>query len=506
MSMGKTLILAHDLGTSGNKACLFDVDGNYVGSVYKTYPTFYEKAGYAEQDPEDWWKAVKESTLEVIKENNIDPRDIKAMSFSAHSLGCVPVDANGELTRERTMIWLDGRAIQQAEYILERYGERRHYETTGNSFNVALYPCSKIRWIKENEPEVDQKTYKYIGTKEYIIKKLTGKFGFTDYSEAGMSGMFNLRTHDYEQEILDIAGINREKLCKPMDNTYLVGNVLPELEEEIGLTPETKVVLGTLDNLACATGAGCMNKGTFVACLGTAAWLGVNSDKPLMSPDFKSNVMYVGNGVYHTSMHSHSACVVYDWIIDNMIRELKGDFAKLEELARAVPIGADKLLFMPAFQGGNTIYGQDYIGGAYLGLRLHHTKGNLIRAALEGIAFDLMMGAEFFESLGVSPKKARIIGGGAKNDLWKEILASMLNATMETPQNMQHIGAIGAMAIAGVGTGLFKDFTVLDHVISIQKSVEPKESENREYKKLLPIYKQAYEKLMPLYNELYKER
>ncbi len=503
--MKRKLILAHDLGTSGNKACIFDVEGNYIGSAYKTYPTYYDKVGYAEQDPEDWWEAVKSSTIEVIKDSGIDPADIEAMSFSAQSLGCVPVDEQGRLTRKRTMIWMDGRAIKQAEEILEKYGERKHYETTGNSFNVALYPCSKIKWIKENEPEVHEKTYKYIGTKEYIIAKLTGVVGVTDYSEAGMSGMFNLKTHDYEKEILEIAGIEREKLCDTTKNTHVVGTVLESLKSEIGLYPHTKVVLGTLDNLACATGAGCMSQGTFVACLGTAAWLGVNSDAPLMSPEFKSNVMYVGDGVYHTSMHSHSACVVYDWVVEKMLYELKGNYAELERLATEVEVGADKLLFLPSFQGGNTIYSQDYIGGSYLGLRLHHGKGHLVRAALEGIGLDLMLGVEFFEKLGISPSKARIIGGGAKNNLWKQIISDMLDATLEMPQNMQHIGAIGAMAIAGVGAGLFENFDVIDQIVKVASSVEADQDANIKYKKILPVYKHAYESLMPLYNELYAE-
>lgn len=504
--MSKQLILAHDLGTSGNKACLFDIDGKYIGSCYKTYETYFDKVGYAEQNPDDWWKAVKESTLEVIKTTGVDPKDIKAMSFSAHSLGCVPVDKDGKLTRSRAMIWMDGRAVKESEYILSKYGERRHYETTGNSFAVSLYPVSKIRWLKANEPEVDKNTFKYIGTKEYIISKFTGKFGFTDYSEAGMSGAFNLRTHNYEQEILDIAGVDRNKLCDPIDNTFVVGNVLPSLEKETGLTSETKVVLGTLDNLACATGAGCMNKGTFVVCLGTAAWIGVNSDRPLMSPDFKANVMYVGNGMYHTSMHSHSACVVNDWIVDKMLHEYKGDFKKLEEIAREIPAGSEKLLFQPSFSSGNTIYSSDYLGGTFLGMRLHHSQGHLMRAALEGVGFDLMMGSEFFKSLGVPPEKATIIGGGSKNKLWREIISSMLDARLGSPNNMQHIGAIGAMAIAGIGAGLFKDFSVVDKIIASDVVTEPSAQDHETYKNILPVYKLAYESVMPVYKELYKEK
>lgn len=500
--MGMQYILAHDLGTSGNKACLFDEKGSLLGSAYETYPTYFDQEGYAEQSPEDWWMAVKKTSRQVMEQAGIDAKNVAAISFSAQSLGCVPVDEKGNLLRQRTMIWMDARAVEQSRAIIAQYGARKHYETTGNSFDVALYPCSKILWLKQNEPEVYEKAYKFIGTKEYIIAKLTGEVGLTDYSEAGMSGMFNLLKHDYEDEILSIAGIERDKLCRPVVNTHIVGQVLPGLQEETGLTPHTAVVMGTLDNLACATGAGCMNQGTFVTCIGTAAWTGVNDSKPLMSPDFQSNVMYVGNGVYHTSMHSHSAAVVYDWVLDNMLASFQRNYDEIEQLARKAGPGAEKLLLLPSFQSGNTIYSSVNLAGSFLGLRLHHGPGHIARAAMEGVGLDLMMGVEFFASMGCRPAAIRAIGGGSKSKLWREILADMLHANIEVPQNMQHIGALGAAAIAGVGVGLFQDFSVVDQLITPSGMIQPQEENHALYKKILPVFKKSYESVMPIYDQM----
>ena len=495
----RRLILAHDLGTSGNKACLFDVDGQLLDSAYETYDTYYPQASYAEQDPEDWWKAVKNTTKQVMANAEISPEEIVAISFSAHSLGCVPVDEAGNCLRDKTLIWMDGRAVEESKAIIGSYGDRRHYETTGNSFDVSLYPCSKIVWLMKHEPDLYDKTYKFIGTKEYIIGKLTGAVGLTDYSEAGMSGLFNLREHRYEPELLQITNIDPDKLCEPVKNTTIIGNVMPAVAEELGLSSQTKVVLGTLDNLACAIGAGCMNQGTFVTTLGTAGWIGVNHSQPIMSEDFKANVMYVGDGVYHTSMHSHSACVTYDWVIKNMVNEKSGKFGELETMAKSVEPGADGLFFMPSFLSGNTIYSSPDLAGAFLGLRLHHTQSHLVRAALEGVGFDLMMGMEFFESMGNRPSEVRLIGGGAKNGLWRQILASMFGAEMTLPQNMQHIGAMGAAMIAGVGAGVIQDFSKIDEIIKPSDPIGPLAEEAETYKKLLPAYKACYEQLMPVY-------
>jgi len=498
--MSKQYVLAHDLGTSGDKACLFDQDGTLLRSVYETYTTWFDREGYAEQRPEDWWEAVKKTSKQVIREAGIDPRQIAALSFSAQSLGCIPVDADGNLLRDKAMIWMDSRATQEAKEILERYGERRHYETTGTSFQVSQYPCSKIKWMRKHEPEVYEKAYKFIGAKEYIIMKLTGEVGVTDYTEASFSGMFNIRRHDFDAEILEIAGIDREKLCTPKDNATIIGNVSAGLEDETGLTSDTVVVLGMMDNITCAVGGGSMNEGTFVINLGTAAWIGVNADRPLMSPDFKSNCMYVGNGIYHTSMHSHSACASYDWVCENMLAAYHGEHAVLEGMAEAIPPGSDKLFFLPSFAGGNTLYSSGNMGGAFIGLRMHHGPGNIVRSVLEGISFDLMMGVQFFKEMGVVLNKVRIVGGGAKSAFWREMLASMLNVTIEVPQNMQHIGALGAATVAGIGAGVFDSYAAIDRMSVPSGLASPSPQIHEQYKKLLPVYRKCYESLLPVYD------
>lgn len=506
--MGRELILAHDLGTSGDKACIFDANGNFLAEAYNTYDTYYPQEGYAEHNPASWWEAMKNATNEVVTKAGIAPGDVKAISFSAHGMGAMPIDKAGNLLVDRVMVWMDARSTREAADILERTGEREHYEKTGNSFDIALYPAAKTLWIKRNMPDVYKKTYKFISTKEYLIHKMTGVVPqYTDYGEAGMSGLFNMNTRQWDEELIAASEIDGSMLLEPCDATKIIGELTEKAAAELGLAKGTAVVQGSWDNYACATGAGVRKDGTLALCLGTAGWMGINHTAPLISKDFMSNVVYVGDGKYFTSAHSHSACVAYDWVLNNMCKYLKNEgkmFEKADELASQAPAGAEKLFFMPSMFAGNTFYSDAALCGSFVGLKMLHDERHILRAAMEGVGFDLMMGADFFKSLGAMPKEANIIGGGAKSDLWMQIMASMCGVTMTRPKNLQHIGALGAALFAGVGVGLIKNFDIAAEIIKSEDRAEPNPADREVYQRLLPAYKRFYEQLMDAYRELKK--
>ncbi len=502
--MGRQLILAHDLGTSGDKACLFDVEGNFLAEAYYTYPTFYPAPGWYEHDPETWWSAVKNSSKEVMKNAGAQAEEVKAISFSAHGMGAIPVDKEGRLLVDKVMIWNDARSTEEAAYILEKSGEREHYEKTGNSFDLALYPAAKLLWIKKNMPDVYKQAYKFISTKEFLINRMTGVIKYTDYGEAGMSGLFNLKTHKWDDELLKISEVDEEKLLIPTDASTVMGELLPDAAEEMGLRSGIPVVLGSWDNYACATGAG-VRSGSMAVCLGTAGWLGKNHDKPIMTPDNMTNVVYVGDNTYFTSIHSHSAGASYDWVIDKLCSYLKQDedpLAYAEKLAAEVSPGADKLFFLPSMFSGNTFYSSSALCGSMVGMKVMQENGNVIRAAMEGVGFDLMMGAELMRQEGAMPEQCSLFGGGAHSQLWGQILASMFESKMMRPKNLQYIGALGATLLAGVGTGIIKDFQMAAQITQSDDISLPDPDETAVYRKLLPIYKEFYEQLMPVYKEL----
>lgn len=508
--MGSQCVLAHDFGTSGDKACIFDLDGEFMAEAYYPVKTYYPQPNWAEQRPEEWWQAVKDATHDVVAKSKVNPKDVKAISFSAHGMTAIPIDRDGTLLLERVMTWMDARSTKEAEDILKKIDARERYERTGNSFDVALYPSSKLLWMKRNMPDVYHKAVKFLNPKEYLAYKMTGKYANTDYGEAGMSGLYNMNTHRWDEELLNLSEVDEEKLLTPAQCTTPVGTLAKQAAEEMGLTTDTLVVLGSWDNYACALGGGVLNPGTFVTCLGTAGWVGVSDEKPLISPEFMSNVVYMGDGSYFTSVHSHASCAAYEWVIDTMCAALKKEHGKevygaATKLAAQAGAGADGVFFLPSMFSGNTFYSDAGLAGSFLGLKMRHAEANIIRAAMEGSAFDLMMGVDFYKMMGVMSGEARLIGGGARNDLWMQILSSMFGVRMVRPKNLQYIGALGAALIAGVGAGLIKNLDATGDMMQFSDSTDPIPEDAEIYRKLLPVFKKFYEGVMPAYKELSRQ-
>ena len=240
-------ILAHDLGTSGNKAVLFSADGRLIGSMQTGYGVFYERKLWAEQDSEDWWQAVCTSTKKLLAQYNIAAEDVKAVSFSGQMMGALPVDKNGKpLTR--AIIWADMRAQKQSDMLREKIDDERFYRITGHR-NTASYGIQKAMWIRENMPEVYERTYKFLNAKDYMVYRLTGKF-YTDASDACGMDCLDLAERTWSEEIVEASGISYEKLPEIAESVFYVGNVTKEAARETGLSVHTRVILGAGDGVA----------------------------------------------------------------------------------------------------------------------------------------------------------------------------------------------------------------------------------------------------------------
>lgn len=502
--MAEFYILAYDLGTSGAKACIFDESGRFVAEGYDTYETEYPKEGWAVHDPLKWWEVLKAATKKLISQSGIAPETIKAISFSSHGGALVPVDRDGNVLANRVMVWNDSRCTAEAKYILDSIGAKEHYRRTGRSMDLSISTSAKLLWLKKYEPELYEKTYKFLGAKEYMILRMTGEMGFTDYAEQSSSGAYSNLLCDWDPELVKICQLDLSKQCAPTEPTTVIGTLTQIAAADMGLHPGTPVVLGSWDNYACATGGG-IHSGKMVLCLGTAGWFGLNNGKPISIPNCTPNIVHAGKDTFFTSIHSHSACAAYDWIKQTMcgyLAEKDKPFQVAEELAKNISAGADKLFFLPAMFTGNTFYSDNSLCGSLVGLKMFQDNGHIIRAAMEGPVFDLMIGTELLRENGVIPDRCTIIGGGAKSDLWVQIVADMFHMPVMRPKSPQHIGALGAALYAGVGTGLIPDFSAAADIIKTDDVIYPNEENYQKYKRLLPIYRRFYEQLMPVYREL----
>ena len=212
------LLIAHDLGTSGDKATLFTTKGRQIRSFTVPYDVHFFNGNYAEQDPENWWDAVCDATKAVLEGE--DPSKVAAMSFSAQMQGCLVVDKNGVPLRD-AIIWADQRAVEEAEQLEKKIGAKRMYEITGHRVSPS-YSIEKLMWLKKHEPEVYEKTYKMLQAKDYIISRATGKF-VTDYSDASGTNALDLRKLEWSEEIIKAAGIDKDKLPKLKKSTDIAG-------------------------------------------------------------------------------------------------------------------------------------------------------------------------------------------------------------------------------------------------------------------------------------------
>ncbi len=492
-------IISFDLGTGGNKASLYDVEGNCLATAFVPYPTNYPKVGWHEQEPVDWWNAVVESTQKLLQASKADPHSITALAISGHSLGAVPVDKNGNLLREATPIWSDMRADEEAVEFFKTIDADEWYMTTGNGFPAALYTVFKVMWYRKHEPEMWKKVHRVLGTKDYINFKLTGKMA-TDYSYASGTGVYDLVGWKYEPKFIQASGLPAEIWPEIVPSTHILGTLLPEAAKALGLSENVQVAAGGVDNSCMALGAKNTRDGRVYVSLGSAVWIAVSSDKPVLDKIRKPYVFtHVVPGLFTSAVSIFSGGTSFAWVKDNVCQNLVEEAARTGEdvymlmnrEAEKAPVGSNKLLFNPSLAGGTSQDDSAHLRGAYIGLDLKHGQPELVRAAMEGIAMNLRLRLDLLRKYTKLEDEILFVGGGAKSRFYLGIFADAFNTRILKTNIDQDAAALGAAAIAAVGTGLWKDFGKVDEIHKTAELVDPNPANNAKYEKLLPVFDKA---------------
>jgi xylulokinase len=480
-------ILSFDLGTGGNKAALYDVQGNCLASTFVPYPTFYPQVGWHEQRPADWWNAVVESTRLLLESSGVDKDEIVCLGISGHSLGAVPVDKDGSLLREQTPIWSDIRAQKEVEDFFLTVDQDEWYLTTGNGFPPACYTIFKVIWYRDHEPEMWEKVHKILGTKDYINYRLTGTMR-TDYSYASGTGIYDLKGWQYNQHFMDASGISADLWPKIVPSTHILGKITPEVADVMGLSPDMLVVCGGVDNSCMALGAKNIRDGRVYTSLGSSAWIAVSSDQPVLDKQYKPYVFaHVIPQMFTSAVSIFSAGTSFSWVKDNICSDLasragnENIYALMDQEAEQAPVGSNKLLFNPSLAGGTSQDASVHIRGAYMGLDLKHGKPELIRAALEGISMNLRLRLDLLRKYTQLEDEILFVGGGAKSRFFLGIFADVYNARVIKTSLDQDAAALGAAAVAAVGCGLWEGYDKIDEIHKIIEVVEPDRENNIKY-------------------------
>lgn len=500
-------ILAHDIGTSGNKATLFSETGKMIGSHVSSYDTHYFNSTWVEQDAEDWWKAVCISSKNLIGTLGIDAADIAVVSFSGQMMGCLCVDKSGHPLR-KSIIWADQRAQKQAAQINEHISQKDFYHIVGHR-NTASYGIQKLMWVRDNEPEIYEQTHKTLNAKDFIVFRLTGNF-YTEYSDGNSQGCFDLINLKWSDRIIEYAGIDPDKLPELKPSTFVAGGVTKEAAEATGLAVGTPVVLGGGDGVTANVGAGSISPGKTYCCMGTSAWITTTTEKPIFDDEMRTVTWaHIVPGLYAPNGTMQSAGGAYNWVKNTMCRmEMhdaqisgKSPYYYMNQLIEQSPVGSNGVIFLPYLLGERAPRWNPDARGAFIGLKSENGEGDMLRSVLEGVTMNLAIILEILRKQ-VSIEEILAIGGGAKGPVWRQIMADVFDARILVPSLLEEAGSMGAAVTGGVGVGLFKDFNVIDSFLSIDAVHTPEPAAVKEYGPVKELFDDCYVALEGIYRKM----
>ncbi|MBP8933574.1 MAG: xylulokinase [Candidatus Atribacteria bacterium] len=499
------LILAHDLGTTGNKATLFDENGCLIDSEFFDYDTFFPDSLSVEQNPEDYWEAVTITTRKLIENSGFKPDEIAVVSFSGQMMGALPVDSAGN-PLHRILIWADRRGVEEVDWVKEKIDEDQIYQITGHRLSPN-YSLAKILWLKNHFPDVYKNAKYFLMAKDYIVYRLTGQFA-SDYSDASGTNLFDLVKEEWSEEILNAAEIDPNKLPPLYSSAEVVGEVTPEAARETGLLPGTPVVIGGGDGPCAAVGAGVVRAGQAYNYLGSSSWIALASNSPFYDSEKRNFTFHhLAKGLFMPTGTMQAAGGSYQWCRDAICEREKAialelgispyDVMNLE--ASKVPAGAESLLFLPYLLGERAPWWNPHARGTFIGLTARHRKPHIIRAVLEGVSFNLRIILDAFREQGMEIENMRMIGGGARGAFWAQVLSSMFNLEILRPKYLEEATSLGAAITGGIGVGIFPGFEIAEELIEIRDCFRPFSEDVETYNQLYPIFIQAYKSLVQVF-------
>lgn len=501
-------LLGIDIGTSGTKTVLFDKDANTISSKTCEYPLYQEHNGWAEQNPLDWWQATIAGIKYVIKESKINPRDIKGIGLSGQMHGLVMLDSKGMPLR-KSIIWCDQRTGKEVEEMNRLLTPEKLIDITANPA-LTGFTAAKILWVKKNEPEIYKQCAHILLPKDYIRYKLTGEFA-TEVSDASGMQLMNITERNWSDEVLDTLGIKRELLGKMYESPDVTGEVHTEAAEETGLAVGTIVVGGAGDNPAAAIGTGIVSEGSAFTTIGTSGVVYAISDKVAIDQKGRVHTLCASvPGKWTVMSCTQGAGLSLQWLRNNIcsqeVLEAKekgvDPYEIMTAMANEVPIGADRLIYLPYLMGERSPHPDPDCRGTFFGLSAIHERKHLIRAVLEGVSYSQLECVDVFREMGVNINDMMICGGGARSEMWRQMFADMYQCPVSTIKADQG-GALGAAILAGIGSGVYNDLEETCKKIILKKSThEPINENSKEYQKYYSLYKDLYVTLFDSYKKL----
>ena len=487
------LYIGVDLGTSAVKLLLMDEKGKIHTIVSKEYPLSFPHPGWSEQNPQDW----KEQSLAGIKEliADADKSQIAGISFGGQMHGLVVLDENDEVIRP-AILWNDGRTTKETDYLNEVIGKDKLSKYTAN-IAFAGFTAPKILWLKEQEPENFAKINKIMLPKDYLAYVLSGVH-CTDYSDASGMLLLDVEHKCWSKEMLEICNVKEEQLPTLYESYEVVGNVKPEIAEELGILTSVKVIAGAGDNAAAAVGTGTVGEGRCNISLGTSGTIFISSKKFGVDEHNALHSFDHADGYYHLMGCMLSAASCNKWWMDEILKTK--EYAKEQEQIRK--LGENNVFYLPYLMGERSPHNDPKARATFIGMTMDTTREDMTQAVLEGVAFGLRDSLEVARSLGIQIERTKICGGGAKSPLWKKIVANVMNLKVDVIESEEGPGYGGAI-LAAVGCKEFASVEeATEKLVKIVDTVEPDAELVAKYEERYQKFRQIYPTLKGLFQEL----
>ncbi|WP_029258490.1 MULTISPECIES: xylulokinase [unclassified Microbacterium] len=489
------MIIAHDLGTTGNKASLHHDDGRLVASVTVPYPAHFAAGGVAEQDPADWWDAVVAATRDLIARTGTAPTDIAGLVVSGQMMGAVLLDAHGEPARP-AIIWADTRAGAQQRELEAAIGAERAYGILGHRLNPT-YSVEKVMRVRDNEPDTWARVRRVCVAKDFIVLRLTGRLA-TDRSDASGTNAYDQAAGTWSDEVLQAARLDPALFPEILESTQIAGTLTDAAADALGLPASVRVVMGGGDGPMAAVGSGVVapEDGPYV-CLGTSSWISFAADAPLHDPamrTFTFDNVVPGSFVPTATMQAGGASV--QWIAEALSPDpAHPETGRLTAEASA-DVDTDDLYFLPYLLGERSPMWDPEARGAFVGLARHHARAHLVRAVLEGTAFNLLSCIQAFREAGTVIDRIDAVGGGAQSDVYLSVLADVWGVPVRRRTIVEEANSLGAAVTAAVGLGL-TDFSAARALSEVTAEFIPDAARHAVYAERHARFADAYTALAP---------
>lgn len=505
----KEYLLGIDLGTSGTKTVLFRSDGTAMAAHTVEYPLYQPQNGWAEQEPSDWWRAVRETVQAVLHKSGVAAADVAGVGISGQMHGLVMLDERGEVLH-RSILWCDGRTGKECREITETVGAEKLIAITANPA-LAGFTAGKILWVRKHLPEVYKACRHILLPKDYIRYCLTGQFA-TEVSDASGMNLLDVPRRQWSDEILNKLDIDPALLGRMYESVDVTGTVTAEAAALTGLAEGTPVVGGAGDNAAAAVGTGTVRYGKAFTTLGTSGVVFAHADSVSIDPAGRVHTFCSAvPGKWAVMSCTLAAGQSLRWLRDTCCAGEVAEAAKqgvdpyelMTALAEKTPIGADGLLFLPYLMGERSPLLDEKARGAFIGLSGGHGRGHLIRAVLEGVTYSQRQCVDVLRGMNVPTEEMMACGGGARSAFWRQMLADVYGCPIQTAKAALEGPALGVAILAGVGTGVYPSVeSACDAIVKPDTVLYPDAECGRAYESYYQLYLRQYPALRETFHAL----